>query len=59
MQLAFSVKKYHEHTSLDLLIKQINEYAKNENYAIARKRSKSLKLEIFMKIVLRCDRDNK
>ena len=59
MQFAFSVKKYHKHTSLDLFIKQINEHAKNVNYAIARKQNKSLKFKIFIKIIFRCDRDDK
>ena len=56
MQLAPPAEGYYEHTSLDLLIKQINEHAKNEGYAITRKRSKPSKLGILMKAVLRCDR---
>ena len=33
--------------------------AENEEYALARKRSKPLKLEILMKAVLHCDRGGK
>ena len=55
MQLAPLAEGYYEHTSLDLLFKQINEHAKNEGYAITRKRSKPSKLRILMKAVLRCD----
>ena len=59
MQLISLTESYHEFTSLDLLIKQINALAKIQKYVIARKRSKQLKLEIFMKVVFRCDRNNK
>ena len=59
MQLISSTESYHKFTSLDLLIKRINAHAKIQKYAIARKQSKQLKLEIFMKVVFSCDRDNK
>ena len=55
----FPAEKYYEHTSLDLLIKQINEHVKNEEYVIIRKRNKSTKLRIFMKVVFRCDHGGK
>ena len=36
MQLASPAEGCYEHTSLDLLIEQINEDAKNEEYALTR-----------------------
>ena len=42
MQLAPPAEGYYEHTSLDLLIKQINDHAKTQGYAVTRKRSKHL-----------------
>ena len=59
MQLAPPAEGYYEHTSLDLLIKQINEHVKNEEYVVVKKRSKSSKLRILMKVVLCCDRDDR
>ena len=56
MQLAPPAEGYYEHTSLDLLIYQINEHVKYEEYAVTRKRNKPSKLGILMKAVLRCDR---
>ena len=38
MQLTPPAERYYEHTSLDLLIKQINEHAKNEEHALTRSR---------------------
>ena len=58
MQLTSSVKKFHEYTSLDLLIKKINNYVKTQEYAIIRKRNKQSKFKIFMKVFFRCDRDD-
>ena len=34
MQLSPHAEGYYEHTWLDLLIKQLNEHAKNEGYAL-------------------------
>ena len=59
VQLTPPTEGYYEHTSLHLLIDQINEHAKNEEYALTRKRSKSSKLRDLMKIVLRYDRGGK
>ena len=59
MQLAPSAEVCYEHTSLDSLTNQINEHARNEGYALTRKRSKSSKLEILLKVVLRCDRGDR
>ena len=42
MQLTSPAEKYYEHTSLGLLIKQINDHAKTQGYAVTRKRSKHL-----------------
>ena len=59
MKLAPPLKRYHKHTSLDLLIKQINDYIKIQDYTIRRKRNKQSKERILTKIILCCDRDNK
>ena len=59
MQLTFSAEKYYEHTSLDLFINQINEHVKKKEYVVVKKRSKSSKLKIFMKVVLCCDCDDR
>ena len=42
MQLTSPAEGYHEYTSLDLLIKKINNHAKTQGYAVTRKRSKHL-----------------
>ncbi|KAL8814797.1 MAG: hypothetical protein Q9191_008517, partial [Dirinaria sp. TL-2023a] len=54
-KLAPPTERSYEHTSLDLLVKQINEHTKNEGYAVTRKRSKQFKLEILMKAHLCCE----
>ena len=59
MQLTPPAEDHHEYTSLDLLIEQVNEHVKNEEYVLTRKRSKPSKLRILMKIVLRYDRGDK
>ena len=42
MQLIPPAGGHHEYTSLDLLTKKINNYAKTQGYAVTRKRSKHL-----------------
>ena len=59
MQLTPPAEGHHEYTSLDLLIKKVNEHVKNEGYVVTRKRSKLSKLRILMNIVLRYNRGDK
>ena len=41
MQLTSPVERYYEHTLFDVLMEQINEHVKNEEYVLIRKRSKA------------------
>ena len=59
MKVAPPLEKYYEHTSLDLLMKQINDHVKIQGYAIRHKRSKQSKTNFMMKVVLYCDRGGK
>ena len=58
MQLASSSDDYYEHTSLDLLVNQINEHVKIQEYAMMRKRSKRFKIDVLIKVYIKCDRDD-
>ncbi len=59
MQLLPSRTGLYEYIFIDLLIKNINKHAKNQDYAMTRKRSKQLKKDVLMKIWIRCNRDDK
>ena len=37
---------------------QINEHVKIQKYAMMRKRSKRFKINVFMKVYIKCDRDD-
>jgi hypothetical protein len=50
MQLLLSRAGLYEYIFIDLLIKNINKHAKNEDYAMTRKRSKRSKKDVLMKI---------
>jgi len=56
MQLLPPRAGLYEYTSIDLLIKDINKHAKDQGYAVTRKRSKRSKKGVLMKTWIRCDR---
>ena len=58
MQLASSSDDYYKHTSLNLLVNQINEHVKIQEYAMMRKRSKRFKIDVLMKVYIKCDDDD-
>jgi len=56
MQLLPSRAGLYEYTSIDLVIRDINKHAKDQGYAVTRKRSKRSKKGVLMKTWIRCDR---
>ena len=57
MELRSSPDAYHERTSIELLISELNEHATTQGYAMMKDRSKVSKLGVRMKYWINCDRD--
>ncbi len=56
MQLTPPREGLYEYISLDLLVDAVNKHAKDQGYAVTRKRSKPSKKGVLMKGWIRCDR---
>jgi hypothetical protein len=56
MELRSPSDAYHERTSIDLLIPELNEHAATQGYAVVKGRSKVSKLGVRMKYWINCDR---
>jgi len=56
MELRPPPDAYHERTSIDLLIPELNEHAATQGYAVVKGRGKVSKLGVRMKYWINCDR---
>jgi hypothetical protein len=56
MELLPPPDAYHERTSIELLVKDLNKHAATQDYAVVQGRSKISKRGVRMKHWIRCDR---
>lgn len=56
MELTPPPDAYHDRTSIDLLIKDLNKHAATQGYAVVKGRSKVSKRNVRMKYWINCDR---